>query len=140
MGRMQMLPEGNISTLSFPNCNFKSKNKTVSHLSFYVSDEDVYISQVRITYQNGTQDVVDVDNEFTQNTYSNWYSVGVQARCVTSISVQGMSLAQWLPWPLVWWIHRPKNRNPPGKPIIVPQQPSTLTFIGYKAQASKGGF
>lgn len=73
-----------------PRCQV-SANDPVSHIRFAVKQANVSIDTVRITFQNGNQQVIAVDNEYLKGTRTEWFALnGLKDRCIKKIRVSGM--------------------------------------------------
>lgn len=88
LGRIRLNDSESIGSFTLPKCN-QSPNTPVSALRFQVSGSDAYVRRVRITYQNGDMENVNVDEVYDSGTPSDWYQVDTGKRCVQSITVRG---------------------------------------------------
>lgn len=92
LGRIRLDANGEgLSSFTLPKCN-GGANKPVTSLRFRIDNADVYVERVRITYQNGDSEVVDVDRVYDQASVSDWYEIPGGKRCVKSITVRGNSV------------------------------------------------
>jgi hypothetical protein len=139
LGRVTLQPKGGVDSFNLPKCK-QSNNQPVSALRFRVKGADAFVRRVRIGYQNGDVEVVDVQQTFTKESGSDWYSISNKGRCVDSITVRGYAETPAFGFGpggqggFNGW----KKPGKPGKPIFM-VKPSVLTFVGLKAK-QKGGF
>ncbi len=92
LGRVRLDADGQ-GQVSFvlPKCN-QSENQAVTALRFRIDNADAYVDRVRIAFQNGETETVDVDKVYDENSVSDWYEIEGGKRCVKSITVRGKSV------------------------------------------------
>lgn len=90
LGRVFLDTNKEVDTLTLPACGNKSANKRVDRVRFIVRRNAAYIDQVRITFQNNTTQIFNVEDKFAQGETSGWVNLkGNSNRCIKRIRVTG---------------------------------------------------
>lgn len=136
LGRLRLTDKNNADSFTLPQCK-KSKNVVVSDLRFRVTGENVFVDRIRITYQNGEMESVNVNQGYQKNSFSGWYQVSGVSRCVKSISVRGVPMNDHFGLaPMPGGGHNGGWSGNGFKPPHQGKSEAVLTFIGFKGKNS----
>jgi len=82
-------PAGSTDSVSLPKCS-NTANERVDRIRLKVAENAAHINSVTFTYQNGTSQTAQVDDDFNKGENSGWVNFGVD-RCIRKISIKGHS-------------------------------------------------
>jgi hypothetical protein len=95
LGQLTIDEEIGMDSFTLPKCNV-SDNEPVSQIRFAVKKNDVAIDTVRVTFQNGKTQVINVSNDYSKGEKTEWFALkGVKDRCIQKIRVTGSAFHQW---------------------------------------------
>ena len=140
LGRV-FIDERGADRFDLPRCN-QSKNQRVNRLRLVVNEADVYIDRVRVVFQNGSAQVIDVDDVFEDGERTRWIDLkGAADRCIKTVRITGEVLQKQPNWgggfgpgngafnPFGPGIGKPKPGKGPFKPF---KETAVINVVGQK--------
>jgi hypothetical protein len=95
LGQLTIDEEVGMDSFTLPKCHL-GDNKPVSQIRFAVKKNDVTIDTIRVTFQNGKTQVIDVSNDYSNGEKTEWFALkGLKDRCIQKIRVTGSAFHQW---------------------------------------------
>jgi hypothetical protein len=88
MGTIIMHEQKERNVLKFNKCK-TSKNRGITALKLRVKGETVEVDKLKVVFQNGTKQVLNVKDQFRPSQSSRWIDLKGQKRCIKKIILAG---------------------------------------------------
>ncbi len=89
LGSMAIHENTERNVIKLSKCGARKANKKVSYIKLLVKSENVQIDKLKVTFQNGAKQVLNVKDHFRVGETSRWIDLKGQKRCIKKIVVVG---------------------------------------------------